>query len=690
MRRLACCILAVAVAGCARAPSVRSPQVVSQAAGAVASLPPLVERDVFFGDPEIAYAALSPDGRFISFVKQLDGVLNVWVKGMNEPFSAARPITHDTKRPVIGYFWSEDGRNILFVQDKAGDENFRVYGVDPAAAPAPGSKVPPARDLTPYANVRAQIYAVPKKTPDFILVGLNDRDPKLHDVYRVDLRNGQRQLVFRNEQNIAGWVADLDGNLRLAVRVKPDGGTEILRVDGNTLTQVYDCTYEESCDAIRFHRDGRRVYLATNKGDVDRTRLALFDPRTGAIEPVESDPESRVDFAQAIFSNATDELIATQYVGDRVRVYPRDPQFARDVERIRQALPNMDLFFRVPTRDDRIWIVKGIEDTNEGANYIYDRTTGKVELLYRPRTDIPAQHMTAMRPVRYTARDGVEIPAYLSVPKGVEAKSLPAVIFPHGGPWGRDQWGFNPIAQFLANRGYVVLMPNFRGSTGYGKRFLNLGNKEWGTGTMQHDLTDGARWLIDQGIADPKRIGIMGISYGGYATLAGVAFTPEIYAAGVSFVGPSSIITLLNSIPPYWEPIRKVFSVRVGDVASAEDMPRLRAQSPLYSASRITAPLLVIQGANDPRVKKAESDQIVIALRDLGRTVEYLVAPDEGHGFAGEVNNLATYAEIERFLARHLGGRYQESMSPTVRDRLALLRVKIDTLTGRAAAEVTP
>ncbi len=646
-------------------------------------LPPLVDREVFFGDPQIAYAALSPDGRFVSFAKQLDGILNVWVKRIDEPFSAARPVTEDKTRPVIGYFWSQDGKYILYTQDKLGDENFRVYAVDPTAAPAPGSAAPPALDLTPYENVQARIISVPDNAPNQMLVGLNDRDPRLHDVYRLDIHTGERKLVFQNDQNIAGWVADLEGNLRLGVRVDEEGGTEILRVDGDKLTTVYTCNFEEECNPFRFHRDGRRVYMTTNKGDLNLTRLVLFDPKTGTEELVESDPQGQVDFGGATFSRATDELIGTSYLGDRIRLYPKDPQFEKDIQVLRGAGLNGDLFFREPTRDDRIWIVKNIVDTDEGPNYLYDRSTGKVELLYRPRDDIPVAYMAERKPVRYTARDGLEIPAYLTLPKGVEARALRAVIVPHGGPWGRDGWGYDAIAQFLANRGYAVLQPNFRGSTGYGKRFLNLGNNEWGTGDMQHDITDGAKWLVEQGIAAPGKIAIMGGSYGGYATLAGVAFTPDVYAAGVSIVGPSSIITLMESIPPYWKPIVKMFHKRVGNPEDPQDRERLIAQSPLHSAEEITAPLLVIQGANDPRVKKAESDQIVLAMRRLGRTVEYLVAPDEGHGFAGEINNLAMFAKIEKFLAQHLGGRYQESMAPEVRKRLEELTVNIETLTLR-------
>jgi dipeptidyl aminopeptidase/acylaminoacyl peptidase len=643
-------------------------------------LPPLVDREVFFGNPVLAYSALSPDGQFISIGKPLDGIMNVWVRRADQTWDEAWPVTNDRNRPVFQYFWSPDGKYILWVQDDGGDENFRVYAVDPSEKPAYGEKVPRARDLTPYDEMRAQIIVVPENSPGHVLVGMNDRNPQLHDVYRLDIESGERKLVFQNDQNVAGWMADLEGNLRLGFRVTEDGGNEILRVDGSELTPIYTCTVDETCNPIQFHKDGKRVYVATNKGDRDLAELVLLDPETGDTELVERDPEGKVDFTNAIFSRATDELIATSYTGSRLRIYPKDSAFENDLANIRKALPRGDLFFRQPTKDDRLWIVKPVVDNDEAPNYLYDRATGEVELLYRPNPDIPVELMAGMEPVTYTARDGVEIPAYLTLPKGVEPKNLATVIMPHGGPWGRDVWRFDPLAQLLANRGYAVLQPNFRGSTGYGKRFLELGNKEWGTGTMQHDITDGAKWLVEKGIADPDRIAIMGGSYGGYATLAGVAFTPDMYAAGVSIVGPSSIITLLNSIPPYWKPVIKMFHARVGNPEDPSDLERLRAQSPLYSAEDITTPLMVIQGANDPRVKQAESDQIVIALRDLERTVEYLVAPDEGHGFANEINNLASYAAIERFLAENVGGRYQSEMRPEIADKLDEITVDIETV----------
>jgi len=643
-----------------------------------AQLPPLIDRELFFGDPEISGAQISPDGKSISFIKPFNGVRNIWVKDRFEPFEKARPITSDTLRPVTAYFWSRDSRYILYAQDKGGDENYRVYAVDPKA---PGTPVPPAKDLTPMEKVRAIIIDVPKKTPQEILIGLNDRRADLHDVYRLNIVTGERTLIRRNDQNVAGWMTDLDGNLRLGVRINQTGGTEILRVDPDTLIVIYSVNAEESASPIRFTPDGKKFYLATNKGEkLDKIQLELFDLTTGKTSLVDKDPLNEVDFGNALFSDVTNELLATFYVGDRVRVYPKQKKFAEDWARLKKALPDGEISLTGTTADESLWMVAVSSDVDPGSRYLYDTKTGKAELLYRSRPNLPSQHLAPMKPVKYKARDGMTIHAYLTLPKGLPAKNLPTVLVIHGGPWARDVWGYNAEAQFLANRGYAVLQPNFRGSTGYGKKYLNAGNKQWGTGSMQHDITDGVRYLITQGIADPKRVAIYGGSYGGYATLAGLAFTPELYAAGLSYVGPSNIITLLNSIPPYWAPLKKIFAVRVGDMEKPEELKMLEAQSPLNSARNIKAPLLVVQGANDPRVKKAESDQIVVALRDLGRQVEYLVAPDEGHGFAGRDNRMAMYTAMERFFAKHIGGRYQESVTPEVQKKLNALTVDINTV----------
>ena len=645
---------------------------------ALGQQPPIIDRELFFGDPEISGAQISPNGKYISFLKPYKNVRNIWVKARSEAFEKARPLTADTTRPVSSYFWSRDNKSILYSQDKGGDENYRIYAVDPSAA---GDPVPPARDLTPVKNVRAIIYDVPKKTPNQIIIGLNDRKPELHDVYRLNILTGERALIRQNNENVADWTIDLDGNLRLGTRMMDNGGTELLRVDHDTLVSIYSVTAEETCGPTRFTPDGKKFYFETNKGsETDKTEFRLFDLATGKTTLLERDPENQVDFGGAMFSDVTNELLATFYVGDRVRMYPREKKFGEDFEKMKKLLPDGEVSITDMTSDENVWMVVVSSDVDPGSRYLYDRTTGTIELLYRSRPNLPSEHLVHVKPVRYDARDGMTISAYLALPKGLPAKSLPTVMLIHGGPWGRVAWGYNPEMQFLANRGYAVLTMNFRGSAGYGKRFLNAGNKQWGTGSMQHDISDGVKYLIKEGFADPKRVAIYGGSYGGYATLAGVAFTPDLYAAGISYVGPSNIITLLNSIPPYWAPMKKMFAVRVGDLEKPEEVKMLEAQSPLNSATHIKAPLLVIQGANDPRVKKRESDQIVVALRDLGRQVEYMVAPDEGHGFAGKGNRLAVYTAMERFFAKHLGGRYQESVPADLQKKLELLMVDIKTV----------
>ncbi|MDY6900614.1 MAG: S9 family peptidase, partial [Cyanobacteriota bacterium] len=401
-------------------------------------------------------------------------------------------------------------------------------------------------------------------------------------------------------------------------------------------------------------------------------------PRTKKIEVIDSDPEKQVDFGSPIFSDETEELIGTVYIGDKQRIYPKDKEFAADLAYLKEKLPDGELGMSSMTEDGQMMIVTVSSDVDPGSAYLFNRKTKKLSLLYQVLPELKRENLAKMTPIRYTARDGLEIPAYLTLPVGKPARNLPLIVMPHGGPWARDVWGYNPYTQFLANRGYAVLQPNFRASTGFGKKFLNAGNKQWGTGTMQHDITDGVNYLIKQGIADQKRVGIFGVSYGGYATLAGLAFTPELYRAGASYVGPSNLITLFNSIPPYWESFKAELKLRMGNPNTPEGKKQLQQQSPLFSADKMKAPLLVIQGANDPRVKQAESDQIVAALKNKEIDVDYLLAADEGHGFREETNRLAVAAALEKFFAQHLQGRYQQAVSPEVKKQLDELTVDID------------
>jgi dipeptidyl aminopeptidase/acylaminoacyl peptidase len=642
-------------------------------------LPPLIDRELLFGNPEISGAQISPDGKFLAFIKPYKDTRNVWVKKTGEPFSAARVLTTETKRPVAAFLWTRDSKFIGYVKDNDGDENFNLYAVDPSAAPAAGSDAPASRDLTGLKGVQVQLVSAPKNQPGIIYIGVNDRDKSWHDLYKVAIATGERTLVRKNTDRIASWIFDIQGNLRLAYRTTDTGEQEILRVDPDGFKQIFSCGMMETCDAMRFHKDGKRVYIDNNKGALDLTALQLLDVATGKLETVESDPLKRVDFGVALFSEVTDELVMTNYTDEKTRRYFKDKTLEADYKWLQSKLPGKDVGLGSRTLDEQIWVISATCDTEPGETYLWDRKAKKIDLQYRIREKLPREALSPMTTIRYKSSDGLEISAFLTLPKGLPGKGLPTLIVPHGGPWARDVWGFNPLAQFFANRGYAVVMPNFRGSTGFGKKFLNAGNGEWGK-KMQDDITWGVKHLIAQGTSDPKRIGILGGSYGGYATLAGVAFTPDLYRAAVDIVGPSNLITLLEAIPPYWEAGRKMMYGRMADPGTPEGKTWLKERSPLNSADKIKTPLLVVQGANDPRVNKAEADQIVIALRDRGFPVEYIMAPDEGHGFQRPVNNMAMFMATEKFLAKHLDGRYQEGGTPEVVKRLAEITVDPKTV----------
>ena len=645
-----------------------------------ADIPPLLDRELFFGDPEISGGQLSPDGEYLSFMRPHNGTRNLWVKTRTAGFDEALPVTDRTDRPIPGYFWSRDGKYLLFVMDQGGDENYNIYRLDPAEA-GPGV-IPEARNITDMEGVRAVIFHISHNDHDMMFVGLNDRDAAWHDLYSLRISTGELTLLRENTNRYTSWVFDWDDRLRLASRTKENGDNELWRLDpdgGEKL--IYEWELMESAYPSGFHKDNENIYLVTNKGkDRDKSKLFLMDINTLGKTFLEKDPEGRVDFGGLWQSNKTGEIIATFYTGDRTRAYFHNKDFESHYNHLKSKLGDAEVSFSSGTRDESVFMVVAYSDVKPSSVFIYDMESRSLTYQYTPRSGLPEEYMSAMIPVRYPSSDGLEIPAYLTLPKNMGDKNLPLVVVPHGGPWARDTWGFSTYSQFLANRGYAVLQPNFRGSTGFGKAFLDAGNGQWGE-LMQDDITWGVKYLVEKGIVDPDRVAIFGGSYGGYATLAGLAFTPDVYAAGVSFVGPSNLITLLNSIPPYWEAARKMFHERMGDPSTPEGEAQLKRQSPLFSADRIVAPLLVVQGQNDPRVIKAESDQIVVALRDRGFPVEYINAPDEGHGFARPENNMAFIAAMEKFLARHVGGRYQEDMPENIARRLEEITVDINTVT---------
>jgi dipeptidyl aminopeptidase/acylaminoacyl peptidase len=646
-----------------------------------AQQPPIIDRKLFFGELQIAAARISPDGQYLSFLKPYKGTRNIWVKKAGEPFSAARPMSAEATRPIRLYFWSHDSKYILYTQDSGGDENFNVYAIDPTLPADPKTGVPPTRALTDLKGVRTIIFAAPRTRPDILYIGLNDRDKQWHDLYELHISTGEKTLLRKNTERISGWDFDSDGNLRVAERTNQAGDTEILRVDPDGFKQIYSCSVLEECGLAGFDSSNKQLYLITNKGALDLSELELLDPATGATTFVESDPEKRVDLGGVETSDVDHHIYFTQYEDDRYRRYFKDKAFEQGYHWLQSKLPGKEIDFGARSDDKNIWIVNASSDTEPGETYLWNRKAKTLELQYRIREELPRESLSERKPYHFKSSDGLEIPGYLTLPKGLPAKNLPLILWPHGGPWGRDSYGYDTFAQFFANRGYAVLQPNFRASTGYGKKFLNAGNGEWGR-KMQDDLTWGVKALVADGTVDPRRVGIAGGSYGGYATLAGVAFTPDVYAAAVAIVAPSNLITLLDAMPAYWEAGRKQMYTRMADPTTPEGRALLVAESPLTQAKAIVTPLMVVQGKNDPRVNIRESNQIVAAVRDNGKPVEYLVAPDEGHGFARPINNLAMVTAIEGFLEKYLGGRSQKDVPDDVAAKLKEITVDPKTVSG--------
>lgn len=649
---------------------------------------PLIDRELFFGNPQIAGGQLSPDGKFITFLKPYQGIMNVWVKEFAEPFEDARPLT-DSKRPLYGYSWTEDGKYILFVKDSGGDENMNLFAVDPNAKPEAGQETPPSRNLTPLKDVTAQIMHGSQNNPDLLWVGLNDRDKAWHDLYQLKISTGELTLLYKNEDRITGYEFDWDDNLRLLSRTDPAGNTTLLRKNGDELIPIYETSVTENAGVTGWDAENKNIYLVTNKGDLDLMTLYKMNPETKDLELMEGDPQELVDFGSLRLDRNTRKIISTSYTEDKTRYYWRDETWEDNYKFLQEKFPGREIGFQSSTNDYSKFLVSVSGDKYASEAWYFDARKRELIHQYTPRPELKEveEHLAPMTSIRYVSSDGLGIPAYLTFPAGAEPRDLPLVVLVHGGPKGpRDNWGYNPLVQFLANRGYAVLQPNFRASGGYGKKFLNAGDLQWGK-LMQDDITWGVKYLIDQGIADKDRVAIMGGSYGGYATLAGLAFTPDLYACGVDIVGPSNIFTLLDSIPPYWEAGRAFLYGMVGDPATEEGEKRIKEASPLFSAEKISKPLLIIQGANDPRVKQAEADQIAVALRDQGHEVSYLLADDEGHGFAKPINRMAMYAEIESFLASQIGGRHQTEMPEEVAKRLEEIRVDVSQVSYEPSEE---
>jgi dipeptidyl aminopeptidase/acylaminoacyl peptidase len=614
----------------------------------------LIPRKVLFGNPDKASPKLSPDGTQLAFLAAVDGVMNVWVGPVND-IAAAKPVTQDKKRGIRSYNWAYTNKHVLYEQDAGGDEDFHLYGVDLATKTT--------TDLTPLKKIRVMMLATSPQFPEELLIGLNDRDPRYHDVYRLNLKTGDKKLIQKNDEFL-GFETDHDFRVRYAHKFNKDGGLAIYQPDGKdgwkeafTIPQADSLTTH----IIGFNKANDVAYLLDSRGR-DTASFSTLDLKTGKLSVVADDP--RADAGGLLMHPTEYSVQGVSFTFDRTHWKFLDPTVAKEFE-ILKKVADGDINVVSRSLDDKAWIVAYLMDNGPVRYYHYDRAAHKARFLFTHNAALEGLKLAKMQPRVIKSRDGLDLVCYLTLPpnqeiegKGLAKEPLPMVLLVHGGPWARDSWGFEPHHQMLANRGYAVLSVNYRGSTGFGKKFLNAGNREW-AGKMHDDLLDAVEWAIDQKIARKDKVAIMGGSYGGYATLVGMTFTPETFACGVDIVGPSNIVTLLNSIPAYWGPAIQIFKDRVGDHTTEEGKKDLLARSPLSRVQSIRKPLLVAQGANDPRVKQAEADQIVDAMQKHKIPVTYVLYPDEGHGFARPENRLSFYAITEAFLAKELGGRYE-------------------------------
>jgi dipeptidyl aminopeptidase/acylaminoacyl peptidase len=638
--------LAILVGACSTAPGTAP-----SAATAAAVVPPQIPMRDFFRNIDRGYYRVSADGAMLGFMQPAVGDdgksrrMNIFVQRLegSRPVGEPRQVTRESARDIPNYFW-KGGGTLLYTKDTGGDENDHVVAVDVASGTV--------RDLTPHAGVRAGIVDPLVEDAEHILVSHNRRDKRAFDVYRVNVKTGAESLVAQNPGNVVAWQTDHAGRVRLGVASDGVNNTVLYRAsEGEPFKPLLTTDFRTSVSPQFFDAANQRFYATSNRGR-DKSALVLIDPARPAEEQlVYAHPQ--VDLDGAAWSRVRRTLTLAAYDTDKPGREYFDAATRQLFQRLESRLPGMTLTLQSGTLAEDKYVVAAMSDRTQGARYLYDVKADTLTLLGEISPWLKSEQMAAVQPVRYTARDGLQIPGYLTLPVGRPAKNLPCVINPHGGPWFRDRWGFNPEVQFLANRGYCVLQMNFRGSTGYGRQFWEASFKQWGL-AMQDDITDGVQWLVQQGIADPKRIAIYGASYGGYATLSGVTKTPDLYAAAVNFVGVSNLFTFMNTIPPYWEPFRKQMYEMVGNPDDPADKARMTATSPALNADRIRTPLLVAQGARDPRVNKAESDQIVEALRKRGVDVQYIVKENEGHGFYNEENRFEFYNAMEAFLARHL------------------------------------
>ena len=609
-------------------------------------LAPLIPMKDFFRNPPKVAFQISPNGEYLAYMQPWESRLNVFVEKIGS--GQATRVTSAKARDIAGYAWKGNNR-IVYIQDTGGDENFRLYavGID-------GSN---PKDLTPFEKVRAQMIDRLELNENEILVGLNKRVPQVFDVYRINVNTGEMKMIAENPGNYTGWATDWDGNLRVAQTTDGVNNTLMFRnTEADKFAPVITTSFKETIAPLLFTPDNKQLYVATNIGR-DKTAIVKYDVATKKeLEKVYEHPE--VDVTTLLSSRKRRAILGVSYNTDKTHYHFIDKQRAELQKDLERRLPGYEVRLGSCNLEEDKCLVRTVSDRSFGAYYFYDLKSKDFKKLADISPWLNEQDLVPMKPIKYQSRDGLTINGYLTLPKGVAARNLPVVVNPHGGPWARDSWGFNPEVQFLANRGYAVLQVNFRGSTGYGRKFWESSFKQWGK-TMQDDITDGVQWLIKQGIADPKRIGIYGGSYGGYATLAGLVYTPDLYAVGVDYVGVSNLFTFIKAIPPYWKPYLEMLYEMIGH--PEKDKELLTAASPVFHSKNIKVPLLIAQGANDPRVNKAESDQMVEALKARGIEVPYIVKANEGHGFGNEENRFEFYRAMEEFLGKHLGGRVEKA-----------------------------
>lgn len=618
---------------------------IGPAAATLAELPPLIPRETLFGNPERVAPRLSPDGKRLSWIApDKKNVLQVWVKTIGKDDD--KVVTADKKRGIRQYFWTQDNKTIVYLQDNDGDENFHLYGVDLESGTV--------RDYTPFLGSRAGVEAVEAAHPDEMLVSINARNKQLFDIYRLTLSTGALVLEAKNPGDLAGWITDKDLHVVGGQAATADGGTEIRLYNNGEWKTWLAAGPEENIGVHDVTPDGKAFVMESSLGR-DTAAIIVRNIADNSEKVIAASNE--VDAGNVAINPMTHAIEAVSFEPGRSTWTVIDPSVKADYDAIAKLY---DGDFGVVNRDraDKTWLVAFTSDRSATRYYTYDRATKTGTFLFTARPKLDNLQLASMKPVVIPARDGLKLNSYLTLPVGVPAKNLPMVLFVHGGPWGRDTWGYAGFPQWLANRGYAVLQVNFRSSTGYGKKFLHAGDKQWGL-KMQDDLTDAVNWAVKQGYADPKKVAIMGGSYGGYATLAGLAFTPDVYACGVDIVGPSNLKTLIGAIPPYWKTMRSVFDARMGNVDDPKDAELVKNASPLFKANQIKKPLLIGQGFNDPRVNHAESEQIVDAIEKNNGNVTYVVYSDEGHGFARPENTIDFNARTEAFLGQCLGGRFE-------------------------------